>query len=262
MSYEKITVDTVGDVAIVRLNDPAALNAVSLRMIDEINDALDVEVGRSRALILTGTGRAFCAGANLGGGLSIVGEDGLADTGASLESHVNPLMNRLRGLSIPWISAVRGPAAGVGCSLAVAADIAVASETAYFLQAFVRIGLVPDGGSSWLLTRAVGRARAMEMMLLGERIPAAQALEWGLIARVVADGELDDAALKIAQGLAEGPTRSLAMIRQAAWAAADDDWEQVLANERRLQRDAGNTQDHAEGVAAFQEKRAARFTGA
>lgn len=262
MPYEKIAVDKVGDVAILRLDDPAALNAVSLDMIDEINHALDAQVQTSRALILTGSGRAFCAGANLGGGLSTVGDDGLTDTGASLESHINPLMTRLRGLPIPWVSAVRGPAAGVGCSLAVAADIVIASETAYFLQAFVRIGLVPDGGSSWLLTRAVGRARAMEMMLLGERLPAAQALAWGLINRVVADGELDDAALTMAQGLAAGPTRSLAMIRQVAWAAADMDWKQVLHHERMLQKDAGNTQDHAEGVLAFQEKRPARFTGA
>jgi 2-(1,2-epoxy-1,2-dihydrophenyl)acetyl-CoA isomerase len=262
MQYEKIQLEIDGDVAVLRLNDPTALNAVTLQMIQEIDAALDEITGSARALLVTSVGRAFCAGANLSGGLGDVAEDGLPDAGAVLESDINPMMSRFRALPFPWVTAVRGPAAGVGCSLALAADLIVASESAYFLQAFARIGLVPDGGSSWLLNRAVGRVRAMEMMLLGERLPAAKALEWGLINRLVAETELENAGLTLARSLAQGPTRSLGMVREVAWAAVDQNWEQALATERRMQREAGRTADHQEGVAAFLEKRPAQFTGA
>lgn len=262
MEYQKILLEKIGDVAVIRLNDPASLNAANLQMLVELGQAVSDSASSARALLLTGVGRAFCAGANLRGDLAAVADDGLPDAGAVLESHINPLMSRLRSLPIPWISAVRGPAAGVGCSLALAADLVVASESAYFLQPFSHIGLVPDGGSSWLLPRTVGRIRAMEMMLLGERVPAAKALEWGMVNRVVGEDELESAALDLARRLAAGPTSSLAMIRGAAWAAADLNWEQALASERRVQREAGRTADHQEGVAAFFEKRAARFTGA
>jgi len=170
-------------------------------------------------------------------------------------------MNKLRGLEIPWITAVRGPAAGVGCALALAGDLIVASETAYFLQAFVRIGIIPDGGSSYLLTRALSRAQAMEMMLLGEKIPAQQALAWGLVNRVVADDALDDAALELATRLAQGPTRAYASIRKLAWSALDSDWDSTLRLERELQKHAGRTEDAAEGIKAFLEKRPAQFLG-
>lgn len=260
MTYQKIQLEFSGDVALITLNDPAALNSVSVEMVDEIADALNAIEAKARALVLTGAGRAFCAGANLTAAPDL-DEDGNADLGAALETHINPLMTRLRDLPFPWVSAVRGPAAGVGCSLALAADLIVASESAYFLQAFAKIGLVPDGGSSWLISRAVGRVRAMEMMLLAERIPAAKAFEWGLINRLVPDAELEDAALVLASGLASGPTRSLGLIRAVAWAAADQDWEQVLMTERRAQRTAGATADHREGVAAFLEKRPAVFLG-
>ena len=262
MKYQKILVEKVGNVAVIRLNDPAALNSADLQMLAELDQAVSDSAGSARALLLTGVGRAFCAGANLGGDLAVTSHDGLPDAGAVLESHINPLMSRLRRLPIPWISAVRGPAAGVGCSLAIAADLVLASESAYFLQAFSRIGLVPDGGSSWLLTRTIGRVRAMEMMMLGERVPAAKALEWGMVNRVVSEVDLEGTALELARGLAAGPTSSLAMIREVAWAAADLNWDQALAAERRLQREAGRTADHQEGVAAFFEKRTARFTGA
>jgi 2-(1,2-epoxy-1,2-dihydrophenyl)acetyl-CoA isomerase len=260
VSDSVISVETIGAVGIVRLNDPTVLNAMSIGMVEELHRAVQQVAASRRALILTGAGRAFSAGANLNAA-PVTADDGLPDAGAVLESHINPLLTALRNLPIPWISAVRGAAAGVGCSFALAADLIVASETAYFLQAFCRIGLVPDGGSSFLLTRAVGRARAMEMMLLGERVPAARALEWGLINRVVPDSQLDAAALEIAQGLAAGPTRSLGMIRQLVWSAIDADWHGALATERRLQRDAGRTADHQEGVAAFLAKRPAHFAG-
>ena len=261
MTYAKISVDVVGDVSTIRLNDPARLNAMTVGMVEDIDRALDEVVVQSRCMILTGAGRAFCAGANLAQDVP-AGDDGLPDAGLTLQTHVNPLMTKLRNLSIPWISAVRGAAAGVGCSLALAADLVVASEDAYFLQAFSRIGLVPDGGSTWLLARAAGRVRAMEMMLLGDRLPASLAMEWGLVNRVTPEAQLDSTASELATRLASGPTRSLAMIRAAGWAAADMDWEEALHNERQLQQLAGHTADHKEGVAAFLAKRPARFTGA
>ena len=170
-------------------------------------------------------------------------------------------MTRLRNLPLPWVSAVNGAAAGVGASLALAGDMIVAGESAFFLQAFSRIGLAPDGGSSHLLVRTIGRARASELMLLGERLSAAKALEWGLINRVVPDAELAEAALALAQRLAKG-AYSQRLIRQLAWSAVDADWETTLAQERAAQRTAGQSADHREGVRAFMEKRAAAFTGA
>jgi 2-(1,2-epoxy-1,2-dihydrophenyl)acetyl-CoA isomerase len=244
------------------LNDPATLNAVTLRTIEEIGSALDDITGSTRAMVLTGAGRAFCSGANLTGGMGVGQAEGPPDAGRVLESHINPLMLRLRDLPMPWVSAVKGSAAGVGCSFALAADMIVAGESAFFLQAFARIGLVPDGGSSWLLTRAVGRARAMEMMLLGERIPAQKAFEWGMVNRLVPDDQLMPVAMEVAKSLAAGPTRSLAMIRKMTWSASDATFEDAMTTERNNQREAGRTADHREGVAAFIGKRPARFTGA
>ncbi|WP_157220784.1 enoyl-CoA hydratase-related protein [Flavisphingomonas formosensis] len=261
MSYIKISYEKQGELAIIRLNDPDVLNAMGPTMMKELDDAIAVAAGSARALLLTGVGRAFCSGGNMSDARGAGGYEPAADLGTELETIINPLMIRISQLPIPFISAVRGAAAGIGCSFALIADIVLASETAFFMQAFARIGLVPDAGSSWLLSRAIGRTRAMEMMLLGERIDAAKALEWGLINRVTPDDELDQAALNLATKLAEGPTRSLAMIREAAWAAADQNFVKVLANERRLQRDAGRTRDHREGVTAFLEKRKPRFTG-
>ncbi|MGE0047074.1 MAG: enoyl-CoA hydratase-related protein, partial [Hyphomonadaceae bacterium] len=183
------------------------------------------------------------------------------DAGAALETIYNPLVTFIRDLPIPIVTAVNGAAAGVGCSLALLGDIIVAGESAYFLQAFRRIGLVPDGGSTYLLPRAIGRARAMEMMLLGEKVPAKTALEWGLINRCVPDGELQAAARELALQLANGP-KSLAMIRKIAWSSLDAHWKDQLALERDTQREAGQTADFMEGVAAFLQKRPAKFTGA
>jgi 2-(1,2-epoxy-1,2-dihydrophenyl)acetyl-CoA isomerase len=262
MAYSTIELERDGDVAIIRLNDPATLNAVTLKTIEEIGAALDEISGSARAMVLTGAGRASCSGANLSGGMGVGQAEGPPDAGRVLESHINPLMTRLRDLPFPWVAAVKGSAAGVGCSFALAADLVVAGEGAFFLQAFARIGLVPDGGSSWLLTRAVGRPRAMEMMLLGERIPAQRALEWGMVNRLMPDEQVMPAAMELAKALAAGPTKSLAMIRRMAWSAADASFEEAMATERHNQREAGRTKDHREGVAAFIGKRPARFTGA
>lgn len=258
MTYAAIEVERHGPVAVLRLNDPASLNAVTRAMIGEINVALDDIAQGSRAMILTGAGRGFCSGANLASGLI----DASAGAPASiLETHINPLMRRLRDLPLPWVAAVNGSAAGVGCSFALAADIVICSERAFFLQAFARIGLVPDGGSSWLLPRSMTRARAMEMMLLADRLPAAKALEWGMVNHVVADDQLASVSLEIASRLAAGPTRSLTMIRRLAWQAASASFDEALALECDHQRIARATGDHREGVDAFLAKRAPDFTG-
>ena len=168
MTYATIELERDGDVAIIRLNDPATLNAVTVKTIEDIGAALDEINGSARAMVLTGAGRAFCSGANLSAGMGDRKSDGPYDSGSVLETHINPLMLRLRDVPFPWVSAVKGSAAGVGCSFALAADMVVCGHSAFFLQAFARIGLVPDGGSSWILAHSIGRARAMEMMLLGE----------------------------------------------------------------------------------------------
>ncbi len=262
MSYQKITVETHGKVGLLKLNDPTKLNAISRTMYEEVQHALDDLAQSVRALILMGTGRAFCSGAVLDDRPDMApSATADRDLGLVLETHTNPLMSKLRNLPIPWISAVRGAAAGVGASFALAADMVIAADNAYFLEAFARVGLVPDGGATHLLVRAVGRVRAMEMMLLAERLPAAKALEWGLVNRVVPDAALEEEAFKLASTLADGPVVTLGLIRKAVWAALDSNWEDVLQTERRMQLIAGRTQDSEEGIAAFNEKRPPTFKG-
>jgi 2-(1,2-epoxy-1,2-dihydrophenyl)acetyl-CoA isomerase len=251
--------DREGDVAVIRLNDPATLNALTMALVDALHDAVRQAGQEARAMLLCGAGRSFCSGANLAATGPQANEP--RDAGLALEHHINPLLRTLRDLPIPWISAVQGAAAGVGASLALAADLIIAGETAYFLQAFRRIGLVPDGGATWLLSQAVGRVRAMELMLLGEKLPADKARAWGLINRVVPDDDLHSTAMAMATDLAAGPTRALGLIRRAAWAATASDLDQALHTERTVQTEAGQTADFAEGVRAFFEKRPARFTG-
>jgi 2-(1,2-epoxy-1,2-dihydrophenyl)acetyl-CoA isomerase len=265
MSYNKIKVSADGDVAIITLYDPATMNAASGEMGLELNEALKRATlgdNPARAIVLTGEGRGFCSGANLqtGPGGGALDADGKGDAGAALEAVFNPLVNTIRNLPIPLVTAVNGAAAGIGCSLAILGDIIVAGESAFFLQAFRRIGLVPDGGSSYLLPRHIGKARAMEMVLLGDRIPAPKALEWGLVNRCVPDAELMPTALGIAQELAKGPY-ALGLIRKEIWASLDSGWTEQLHYEREAQRIAGKTGDFEEGVAAFQQKRPAAFKG-
>lgn len=259
MASRKVLLELRGDVAVITLNEPEILNAISLPLLDQLDEAILEAAGRARAMMLTGAGRGFCSGVRLNGAPDSAG--GAPDFGRELETHLNPVMRRLRALPIPWISAVRGPAVGAGCALALAGDLIVASDTAYFIQAFARVGLVPDGGSTHLLARGTTRVRAMEMMLLAEKTPAAQAVLWGLINRVVPDDQLDAAALELATRLATGPTRSYALIRDAAWRALDSAWEEALCLERKNQSLACATRDAAEGIAAFVEKRPAQFVG-
>jgi 2-(1,2-epoxy-1,2-dihydrophenyl)acetyl-CoA isomerase len=267
VDYQRLKVAAEDGLAIITLNDPATLNAASLDMGKELHHALAaVSHGphAARAVILTGEGRGFCSGANLsagaGPGGGAIDADGKPDAGKALEHTYNPLVTQMRDLPIPLVTAVNGAAAGVGCSFALLGDIIVAAESAYFLQAFRRIGLVPDGGSTYLLPRMIGKARAMEMALLGEKISAAKALDWGLINRCVPDAELMPTAIAIAKELAAGPA-SLGLIRKTIWTSLDAEWSAQLHAERMAQRIAGKTEDFAEGVMAFLQKRPAVFKG-
>jgi len=261
-AYRTIATGVEADIATITLNDPSTLNAATLDMAAELMDALTALSGQARAIILTGAGRGFCSGANLQGPLGAPRAEAAAkpDAGRSLETHFNPLVSMIRDLPVPFVTAVNGPAAGIGCSLALMGDIIVASKSAYFLQAFRRIGLVPDGGSTYLLTRMVGRARAMEMTLLGEKLPAETAFAWGLVNRLVEPEALIPTARSLAGELAAGP-RSLSLIRRLIWQAEDAGWQEQLDAERHAQSEAGASADFAEGVRAFLEKRPARFSG-
>jgi 2-(1,2-epoxy-1,2-dihydrophenyl)acetyl-CoA isomerase len=249
-------------VAVITLNDPATLNAISVEMTEELTDAFKRAANEARCIVLTGEGRGFSSGANLASGAPPVADDGLPDLGARLESTFNPFVTLLRDLPIPYVTAVNGVAAGIGCSFALLGDMIIAGESAYFLQAFRRIGLVPDGGSTYMLPRMIGRARAMEMMLLGEKIPAKTAFEWGLVNRLVPDAELMPAAKALALDLASGPTKTLGHIRRLAWASLDNSWAEQTQAEREAQKLVGRTEDFREGVQAFFQKRKAEFKGA
>ena len=248
----------LGDVLVITFDRPQQLNAMPASMfgklVDEFND-----LRGARAVLLKGSGRAFCSGADV----RVVSREATPGDQmyAALTESCNPVLLAMAELDVPIVSAVRGAAAGIGCSLALAADFCLASDTAYFLQAFVNIGLVPDGGASWSLPRIVGRARALEMMLLGERISAATALTWGMIHKIVADQVLDAEALALAERLARGPTLAYGAIRQQLYAAQDGSYAMALAREAKNQRRVGNTTDAAEGTLAFLQKRSPQFEG-
>ncbi len=249
-----------GDVALIHLNDPKTLNALSEPLTGALIDALDRAAGEARAILLSGRGKGFSSGANLAsGGVDI--NDPERDIGAHLDRVFNPVIRQIRDLPIPIVTAIRGPAAGVGCSIALMGDIIVAAKGAYFLQAFCNIGLIPDGGSPYILARAIGRVRAMEMMMLGERYPAERAFQDGLVTRLVDDEALEETALGYARRLAAGPTKALGLIRRSAWAALESSLDDQLDRERVWQRDAGRTDDMVEGVMAFLQKREAKFKG-
>lgn len=267
MSDLHATFEIKDSIGVLTLNRPDRLNAVSNQMLSEIRGYLDIcedPDGGVRCLLITGAGRGFCSGADLaGGGLPSGGDkDAMKkiDLGMTLERDYNPMIQRLAGMRCPVITAVNGGAAGAGCSLAIAGDITVAAKSAYFLQAFVNIGIVPDAGSSYFLPRRIGEARAAAMMMLGEKIPAETALDWGLIYEVVDDEALMDRAMAIADKLAKGPTRSLALIREMANTSLSNDLSSQLQLERKYQKAAGRGPEFREGVSAFLEKRKADYT--
>ena len=258
MEYQTIRLEiSPAAIATITLNRPDSLNALNAALIEEMRAALgSLDGSGARCLLMTGEGRAFSSGADLvaGGGLP-------DDVGAALESHLNPLIEDVFALPMPVIAAVRGPCAGAGCSLALAADIVIAARSAYFLQAFINIGLVPDAGATWLLPRLAGRARAMEMMMLGERIPAERAAEWGMISRMVEEEELESEAVALAARLAQGPTVAYSLLRKLARDAEQAPLGDALAAERRAQTIAGRTEDFKAGVMAFIQKRQPNFDG-
>ena len=264
MKHGRIRLESTGDVAVMTLNDPDVLNAFGHKLREDMAIAMDrVESGPARCLVITGAGRGFCSGANLNDPDRPPRDraaEAKGEVKSDLESWYNPMFMRLRALSIPVVTAINGIAAGAGMSLALSGDIRIAARSASFLQAFARIGLVPDCGSSWLLPRLIGMARAMELSLLAERLPAATALAWGLINRLEDDAALMPKAMELARGLASGP-KSLGMIRRMYWEALDNSYSTQLDLEAQLQTRAGMTRDYQEGVAAFREKRPAKFSG-
>jgi 2-(1,2-epoxy-1,2-dihydrophenyl)acetyl-CoA isomerase len=246
----------------VTLNRPDAMNAWDKPLATGLREAVEAAAGDDdvRVVVLTGAGRAFSAGADLRAGFDLTPE-GHPDVGTALRGRYHPIITGLRRMPKPVVAAVNGVAAGIGCSLALAADLVVARESAYFLLAFANIGLVPDGGSSFFVPERTGMARATEMAMLGERVSAAQALEWGLINRVVPDGELEAAVDELAARLAAGPTMAYAGIKEQlnAWSLAR--MEDQLELEAGIQVRQASSPDFAEGVQAFLEKRPARFQG-
>ncbi|MEL6828395.1 MAG: enoyl-CoA hydratase/isomerase [Pseudomonadota bacterium] len=259
MTFKKIAYSVENDIATIALNDPQTMNAAGMDMIEELSVAIEQAAEDARCTIITGNGRGFCSGANLSANPDQAPQKGKLDAGKPLDTHYNPFIKAMRTHPHPIITAVNGAAAGVGCSIALMGDFIICSEGAYFLQAFRRIGLVPDGGSTFLLPRLIGRARAMEMTLFGDKVFAEQALEWGLVNRIVPDDQLMSEASSYAQRLADGPTQALAMIRDLVWQAEDNDFDAQLQAERFAQRTAGRQPDFREGVKAFLEKRPADF---
>ena len=258
----KIKTVTDTGVAVITLSDPSTLNAAGLDLMAELSAAVSAAIADPavRAIVITGEGRGFCSGANLSGGSTGRATDASDGPNPALLNVYNPFVGMLRRSPKPLVAAVNGVAAGVGVSLALACDLVVAAESSYFLLAFRRIGLVPDGGATWLLPRMIGKARAMELMLLGEKLPAATALDWGLINRCVPDADLMPKAMELAHALASGP-KSLGMTRNLIWDSLDAEWHDQVEAEAYAQGPAGRTEDAREGIMAFAQKRPAQFKG-
>jgi 2-(1,2-epoxy-1,2-dihydrophenyl)acetyl-CoA isomerase len=263
MSYQHILFATEGGVARLTLNRPDRLNSFNDAMHAEVRDALS-QVRASvdtRVLLLTGAGRGFCAGQDLGDRAVAPGAEPV-DLGTSIDRNYKPLVLGLRALPMPVVCAVNGVAAGAGANIALACDLVIATKSASFIQAFSKIGLIPDSGGTHFLPRLVGTARAMGLAMLGDKLPAEQAAAWGLIWKCVDDADFAASVESLVQQLAAAATRGLAAIKQAIYASAENTLEAQLDLERDLQRVLGRSDDYREGVAAFAAKRPPRFAGA
>lgn len=265
-AFQTILMSFEAGVVTLTLNRPERLNSFNQQMHEDLRDALaQVSAARAegsaRVLVLTGAGRGFCAGQDLSDRAVAVG-DAPPDLGASIENYYKPLVTTLRSLELPVIAAVNGVAAGAGANLALACDLVFAARSASFIQSFCKLGLIPDTGGSWILPRLVGPARAMGLALLGDKLGAEQAEQWGLIWKCVDDAELMPAVNALAAALAAGPTFGFAQTKKALWASSTQDFASQLDMERDLMRACGRSDDYREGVAAFMEKRSPRFRGA
>jgi 2-(1,2-epoxy-1,2-dihydrophenyl)acetyl-CoA isomerase len=261
VSYETILLSLEGGIARLTLNRPDKLNSFNVRMHEEVQRALQSVRGQgARVLVLSGAGRGFCAGQDLADRAVAPGAEGV-DLGDSIERYYKPLVLTLQELPMPVIAAVNGVAAGAGANIALACDLVVAARSASFVQAFCRLGLIPDSGGTWSLPRLVGSARALGLTLLGEKLSAEQAAAWGMIWRCIDDAEFPAAVDALAAQLAAAPTRGLAATKAAIRSSGQHSLAQQLDLERDAQRELGRSPDYAEGVAAFTEKRSANFTG-
>ncbi len=262
MSYDTILFSVDGGIARLTLNRPDKLNSFNTQMHGEVRDALErLPSSGARVLVLTGAGRGFCAGQDLGDRAVAPESAQNVDLGESLDKYYKPLVLALHTLAMPVIAAVNGVAAGAGANIALACDLVIAASSASFVQAFSKLGLLPDSGGTWILPRLVGNARALGLTVLGGKLPAEQAAAWGMIWQCVPDAEFAGAVNALAHALAAAPTRGLAWTK----AAIRGSWQRSLAEqldiERDAQRELGRSADYAEGVAAFLEKRTPRFTG-
>ena len=260
---ESILLDINNQAATITLNRPDRLNSFNVAMHEALREALDVvekPENDVRALLITGNGRGFCAGQDLAD-RSVAANEEAPDLGASIDTWYNPLVRRLQSLPMPVVCAVNGVAAGAGANIALACDLVLAARSASFVQAFCKLGLLPDSGGTWFLPRAVGTQRAMGLSMLGDKISAEKAENWGMIWQVVDDDKLADEARALITHLATQPTAGLARIKRAIYAAADNTLEEQLTLERDQQREAGRSDDYREGVAAFMAKRKPEFKG-
>ncbi|AAV95161.1 enoyl-CoA hydratase/isomerase family protein [Ruegeria pomeroyi] len=257
MQYDTISLDIADGLAVLTLNRPDKMNALTSRMRAEITHAMKAAAREARAIVLTGAGRAFCTGQDLGD----AGSSGKIDLERTLRDEYNPMLEAIYDCPVPTIAAVNGPAAGAGANLALCADVVIATESAYFLQAFARIGLMPDAGGTWFLPRQMGLAKAMGAALFADKIDARQAEAWGMIWEAVPDAEFDAQWRKRAAYLANGPTAAFANIKKAIRGSYGTALPDQLAAEAHLQGECGRSRDFQEGVVAFMEKRAAKFEG-
>jgi len=262
MTYETIKLDIDKGIATLTLNRPEVFNSLNELMHKELKSALtNVKKDKSlRVLIITGEGRAFCAGQDLND-RSVNNNDEKLDLGASIEKKYNPLIKSIYNLEIPVICKINGVAAGAGVGIALACDFIIAVDTASFIQAFCKIGLVPDSGNSFFLPKLIGMARAKELCMLGDKLPASTALEYGLISRVYPKESIDKEVEKLAQHFSNAPTYGLSLIKKALNESLDNTLNEQLELEKNLQRIAGQSNDYKEGVAAFLEKRTPNFKG-